>query len=251
MNLFSAGSQRGVQPRCVHFAKMRVDALRLADDPHALVLLELRAHLADGEVGGQARLERRRRLEEHARERRAQRSQQRDAGERRRRSPSRSVRRRRGGTTAPRVCALARARLLAFERLLDAALRRRSAAFCSADAGLAMDSGSFQTLVSCTGGVLRLGVVTGGSACGDHAPDCPCTSAMANSTRPDRRKEQHRGQRQDAEQERDADRVGGGCIRLRVRRRRRGRLGSTLRSVPQKLQGVLAKRRPLLGARRR
>src|SRR5262249_15205421 len=35
-----------------------VDALRFADDPHPLVLLELGAHLTDGEVAREARLER-------------------------------------------------------------------------------------------------------------------------------------------------------------------------------------------------
>src|SRR5262245_53684820 len=58
-----------------------VDALGLAHDPDALVLLELRAHLADREVAGEARLEGCRGLEEHAREGGAYRREERDAGE--------------------------------------------------------------------------------------------------------------------------------------------------------------------------
>src|SRR5439155_17105822 len=60
----------------------RVEPRLGTDDPDALVLLELLAHLADRVVGGQPGLERRRRGEQHARERRADGGEQRDARER-------------------------------------------------------------------------------------------------------------------------------------------------------------------------
>src|SRR5438309_10323478 len=59
----------------------RVEPLLGADDPDALVLLELLAHLADRVVARQPRLEGRRRLEEDAREGGAQRGQERDERE--------------------------------------------------------------------------------------------------------------------------------------------------------------------------
>src|SRR5262249_26309634 len=99
----------------------RVDAFGLAHDPHALVLLELRAHLADREVGGEARLERRRGLEEHARERGADRRQERDAGEGPEDGPAEAPEDVAPRPQAPEAC-LSACGLVALERLLDAAL---------------------------------------------------------------------------------------------------------------------------------
>src|SRR5262249_13005511 len=56
--------------------EQRVEAVRLADDPHPLLLLEALAHFADRVFAGQPGLEGARRREQHARERRAHEGQQ-------------------------------------------------------------------------------------------------------------------------------------------------------------------------------
>ena len=75
LNLFSAASQRGVQPRCGALGKNRVDAGFFTDDPDALVLLVLLAHFADGVVGWKPGFESCRRLKQHPRKRGAQKTQ--------------------------------------------------------------------------------------------------------------------------------------------------------------------------------
>src|SRR5262245_55596232 len=101
----------------------RVDALRLAHDPHALVLLELRAHLPDREVGGEAGLEGGRGLEEDTRERGANGGEERDARERAEDRPSEAAEDVAARPQAGEV-RLGPRGLLALERLLDAALVR-------------------------------------------------------------------------------------------------------------------------------
>src|SRR5262245_12157698 len=101
----------------------RVDALRLAHDPHALVLLELRAHLPDREVGGQPGLERGRGLEEDARESGANGREERDAGEGAEDRPAEASE---DVATRPQAAEtrLGTGGLLTLARLLDAALVR-------------------------------------------------------------------------------------------------------------------------------
>src|SRR5262245_42352248 len=221
----------------------RVDALGLAHDPHALVLLELRAHLPDREVGGKAGLERRRRLEEHPRERGADRRQERDAGEGPEDRPaeaSEDV----ASRPQPSEARLGTCGLVALERLLDAALLggcRLLLGGCWLSHGTRFLSNLVRARAE-----LRLQLSPADQR--GHDPPDSHDERHSEQHQPDRREEEHRGQGEDAEEEGDPDGVGGGCIRLRGRRRRRGRLAD-LRSVSHKLQGVFAKRRTLLGTR--
>src|SRR5262249_6196904 len=100
-----------------------VDAFRLAHDPDTLILLELRAHLADGEVGRQPGLERGGRLEEDARERRAHRGENRDAREGAEDRPAEAPEHV-AARPQPGEVRLGAGGLLALERLLETALAR-------------------------------------------------------------------------------------------------------------------------------
>src|SRR5262249_47530274 len=97
--------------------EQRVETFLGADDPHALVLLVLLAHLADREVGREAGLERRRRLEEDAWERGADGGEQRDARERREDAPGEAAENIPSRPEAPELRALAGA-LVALALLL-------------------------------------------------------------------------------------------------------------------------------------
>src|SRR5262249_32815885 len=100
--------------------EQRVEPLLRADDPDALVLLELLAHLANGEVARVPRLERRGRCEEHTRERGTDRRDERQPGEAGEDRPCEAAEDVASGPQAAQLRPLAGA-LLALPLLLDLA----------------------------------------------------------------------------------------------------------------------------------
>src|SRR5262249_41658980 len=237
----------------------RVDALRLAHDPHALVLLELRAHLPDREVGGEAGLEGGRGLEEHARQRGANGGEERDARERAEDRPSEAAEDV-AARPEPGEVRLGPRGLLALERLLDAALvrcRRLLLGGCWLSHRNRFLSTSCRApdvaLRSSSQPRMYLGVALRCSSLapeqrGEHAP-YPEHQRDAEQHQPHGGKEQQRRKRQHSQEEAEAERVRGGRIRVRIRRGRRRRFGR-FGAIPQELHGVLAKILALLRARR-